>query len=75
MTEAQKLIIEAADLLGGLRALSRVLVISERTARAWAAGDRNPGAGVWADLAKALEVHGRNCNSLAARVSDLASRP
>jgi hypothetical protein len=56
---------KAAELLGGQRALARVLDVGERSVRAWLAGDRNISDGVLSDTQDALSVHAMKCTTLA----------
>jgi hypothetical protein len=58
----------AAELLGGQRALARCLNVSERSVRAWLAGDRNISNGVLADTGAALIAHAERCLGYAAGI-------
>lgn len=65
-TDPRALLLQAAaDLLGGQRALATALGVSERSVRAWLAGDRSISDGVLGDTMKALGTHGDRCHALA----------
>lgn len=59
---------QAAELLGGGRALARALGVAERSVRAWLAGERGISDGVLADTEKALLAHSEKCGRLAVKI-------
>lgn len=62
---------DAADMLGGQRALAKVLNVSERSVRAWLAGDRSIGDGVLGETAAAVARHADACLIVAIRLQSM----
>lgn len=57
--------IAACDLLGGQRAVARILAVTDRTVRNLCSGQAHIKIGFMRDLTTALEAHARACQRLA----------
>ncbi|MFZ4687886.1 MAG: YdaS family helix-turn-helix protein [Polymorphobacter sp.] len=62
------LLAEAAEAIGGQRALARALGVGERSVRAWLAGERSISDGVLLDAETAVERHITYCQSVIAKM-------
>lgn len=65
--------ITACDLLGGQRAVARILDVSDRTVRNLCSGNGQIKLGFMRDLTTALEAHARACQRLARSTDPLFS--